>query len=158
MTEIFSEYPNREFNDDSYLTKPDAAYDWMQFHDMCSSRLFSSQDWELAPYLSQPVLACHHLFASPHRHYPSAGYDRKWGGDAGEEAAVAPLPFSGPRADFLAHEAEKQNRALLQNIQGQLPASLMRSVAGASSHGLPPIPSAPCSLAGRQAGSRWWQR
>lgn len=65
VTDVFAEYPNRDFNDDMYLTKPNLAYDWLHFHDTCQSRLFSSQDWELAPYLSQPALACHHLFASP---------------------------------------------------------------------------------------------
>ena len=125
MTEIFAEYPNREFNDDSYLSKPDAAYEWMYFHDACSSRLFSSQDWELAPYLGQPVLACHHLFASPKRHYVATGYGKKWG-DVDDDAA-APLPFSGPRADYEAYEAGKVNRAALQNLQAQLPAALMRA-------------------------------
>ncbi|KAF7546574.1 hypothetical protein G7Z17_g8340 [Cylindrodendrum hubeiense] len=126
MTEIFSEYPNREFNDDLYLSKPNQAYDWMHFHDTCQSRIFSSQEWELAPYLSQPVLACHHLFASPKRHIPTMGYDRRWGGDA-QEDAPPPLPFSGPRADYQAFEAERQNRSQLQALQNQLPPTLMRS-------------------------------
>lgn len=127
MTEIFSEYPNREFNDDSYLTKPDQAYEWLNFHDTCSSRLFSSQEWELAPYLSQPVLACHHLFAGPHRPTAITGYDRQWRVAEGDGEASAPLPFTGPRADYSAYETEKQNRALLQGLQGQLPPTLMRS-------------------------------
>lgn len=127
MTEIFSEYPNREFNDDSYLSKPDQAYEWLNFHDTCSSRLYSSQEWELAPYLSQPVLACHHLFASPHRHHASSGYDKQWRVAEGDEQASAPLPFTGPRADYSAYESEKQNRALLQGLQGQLPPTLMRA-------------------------------
>ncbi|KAL1866369.1 hypothetical protein VTK73DRAFT_4747 [Phialemonium thermophilum] len=129
MTEIFSEYPEHDFNDDSYLSKPDAAYEWMHFHDTCSSRLYSNQDWELTPYLSQPVLACHHLFASPKRHYAGVatrGYDRKWG-NAEDETAPPPVPFSGPRASFEAHEAEKANRAVLQSMQSQLPPSLSRS-------------------------------
>ncbi|KAI5926667.1 hypothetical protein F4810DRAFT_653035 [Camillea tinctor] len=123
ITEVFSEYPTHEFNDDSFLTKPDAAYEWMHFHDTCSSRLFGNQDWELTPYLSQPVLACHHLFASPIRR-ANLGYDRKWG-DAEDEAP--PLPFSGPRADFVARESEKENRAMLQAIQAQLSPTLIRS-------------------------------
>lgn len=126
MTEIFSEYPNREYNDDLYLSKPNQAYDWMHFHDTCQSRLFSSQEWELAPYLSQPVLACHHLFASSKRHIPNMGFDRRWGGDA-QEDAPPPLPFSGPRADYQAFEAERQNRSQLQALQSQLPPTLMRS-------------------------------
>ncbi|KAH7160233.1 hypothetical protein B0J13DRAFT_493741 [Dactylonectria estremocensis] len=126
MTEIFSEYPNREFNDDLYLTKPNQAYDWMHFHDTCQTRLFADQEWELAPYLSQPVLACHHLFASPKRHIPNMGFDRRWGGDA-QEDAPPPVPFSGPRADYQAFEAERQNRSQLQALQSQLPPTLMRS-------------------------------
>ncbi|KAF4444808.1 chromosome transmission fidelity protein 18 [Fusarium austroafricanum] len=126
MTEVFAEYPNREFNDDLYLTKPNQAYEWMHFHDTCQSRLYASQEWELAQYLSQPVLACHHLFASPKRYLPSMGYDRRWGTDA-EDDSAPPLPFSGPRADYQAFEAERQNRSQLQALQGQLPPTLMRS-------------------------------
>ena len=126
LTEVFAEYPNRDFNDDCYLSKPNQAYDWLHFHDSCQSRLFASQEWELAPYLSQPVLACHHLFASPKRHVANMGYDKRWGADAAEEEEV-PLPFTGPKADYEAREAEKQNRAQLQAIQAQLPPTLMRS-------------------------------
>jgi chromosome transmission fidelity protein 18 len=37
------------------------------------------------------------------------------------------MPFSGPRADFQAREAEKQNRSQLQALQSQLSPTLMRS-------------------------------
>lgn len=127
LTEVFAEYPNREFNDDCYLTKPNAAYDWLYFHDSCQSRLYTSQEWELAPYLSQPVLACHHLFASPKRVNLTMGQDRRWGADAEKEADAVPVPFTGPRADYQAHEAEKENRAQLQLIQAQLKPTLSRS-------------------------------
>ncbi|EAQ87323.1 hypothetical protein CHGG_03942 [Chaetomium globosum CBS 148.51] len=130
MTEIFLEYPNRDFNDDSFLTKPDLAYEWLHFHDTCSSRIFSSQEWELAPYISQPILACHHLFASPRRHQPqtTSGYGGKWGEAADDsEGNEPPLPFSGPRADYAAYEAEKINRAVLQGIHAQLPPTLTRA-------------------------------
>ncbi|KAM0563748.1 hypothetical protein ACHAPJ_001480 [Fusarium lateritium] len=126
MTEVFAEYPNREFNDDLYLTKPNQAYEWMHFHDTCQSRLYASQEWELSQYLSQPVLACHHLFASPKRYIPSMGFDRRWGRDA-EDNSEPPLPFSGPRADYQAFEAERQNKAQLQALHSQLPPTLMRS-------------------------------
>ncbi|KAI0914796.1 hypothetical protein F4823DRAFT_192379 [Ustulina deusta] len=124
LTEVFSSYPHQEFNDDSFLSKPDQAYEWMHFHDTCSSRLFGGQDWELAPYLSQPILACHHLFASPIRR-ANGGFDRKWGDNRDDEAPA--LPFSGPRADFAARESEKENRSMLQALQAQLPPTLMRS-------------------------------
>ncbi|KAI1326221.1 hypothetical protein F5Y16DRAFT_235708 [Xylariaceae sp. FL0255] len=124
LTEIFSDYPNHVFNDDLFLSKPNQAYEWMHFHDTCSSRIFGSQEWELGPYLCQPILACHSLFAAPIRR-PNAGYDKKWG-DNGEDE-VQPLPFSGPRADFAARESEKENRSLLQILQAQLPPTLMRS-------------------------------
>ncbi|OLN87876.1 Chromosome transmission fidelity protein 18 [Colletotrichum chlorophyti] len=127
MTDVFLEYPNREFNDDSFLSKPNEAYEWMNFLDTCSSRTFGSQEWELAPYLSQPILACHSLFASPRKHQVNAGYDKKWGGDGGDENEAPPVPFSGPRADFAAHEAQKQNKAMLQAIQAQLNPTLGRS-------------------------------
>ena len=126
MTDVMSEYPNREFNDDSFLTKPNSAYEWMHFHDACSSRVFSNQEWELAPYVSQPVLACHHLFATSRRHQPQNTFEKKWG-DAAEEPTEAPVPFSGPRANYEAFEAEKANRAALQGILAQLPPTLSRA-------------------------------
>ncbi|CAK7264429.1 Chromosome transmission fidelity protein 18 [Sporothrix epigloea] len=115
MTDIFGEYPSREFNDDSFLSKPDAAYEWLHFHDACTHRIFGSMEWELAPYTSQPVLACHQLFATSQRHVP----------DAAEEDRA--MPFGGPRADFQAREAEKLNRGALQAIQANLPPSLLRA-------------------------------
>ncbi|KAG5927715.1 hypothetical protein E4U42_001920 [Claviceps africana] len=140
MTEVFAEYPNREFNDDIYLSKPNQAYDWLHFHDACQSQLYRSQDWELGPYLSQPILACHHLFASPKRHYAggTAVSEKRWGGvgaGAGHDGAQRttaeddspPRPFSGPRADYQAREAEKQTRSQLQALQAQLSPTLTRS-------------------------------
>lgn len=127
MTEIMAEYPNREYNDDCYLNKPNQAYDWLYFHDACQSRLFTSQEWELAPYLAQPVLACHHLFASPKRHFnATGGYQNRFGANDDNTEDVV-LPFSGPRADYMANEAEKANRSQLQAMQNQLSPSLMRS-------------------------------
>jgi chromosome transmission fidelity protein 18 len=125
VTDIFSQYPRQPFNDDSILSKPDAAYEWLYFHDTCSSRVFSGQEFELASYLSQPVLACHHLFSSPARHYFGGANESKRWGD--EEEVEEPLPFSGPRADYEAHEAEKFNRATLLTLQANLNAMLLRS-------------------------------
>ena len=49
MTDCFTTYPTQLYQDDTYLTKPVAAYDWLHFHDMVSSRIFSGQEWELNP-------------------------------------------------------------------------------------------------------------
>lgn len=130
MTDIFGEYPNQPFNDDSILSKPDAAYEWLHFHDSCSSRVFSGQEWELSGYLTQPILAWHHLFASPARHYFRSENQphKKWGkNDEDAEPEAEPLPFTGPRADFSAFEMEKLNRSTIQGLQAQLDAKLLRS-------------------------------
>lgn len=125
VTDIWAQYPSQSFNDDSVLSKPDAAYEWLHFHDTCSTRVFTSQEFELSPYLSQPVLACHHLFSSPARHHHFGGSGtKKWGE---EEVEEEPLPFSGPRADYEAYEAEKSNRAVILALQASLDTTLSRS-------------------------------
>ncbi|TVY34870.1 Chromosome transmission fidelity protein [Lachnellula subtilissima] len=124
VTEVFAQYPSQPFNDDSILSKPDAAYEWLHFHDTCSHRVYADQAFELLPYLSQPVLACHHLFSSPARHYFGATNDKKWGEEEEDEEI---LPFSGPRADYEAFEAEKSNRAIVLALQASLNAPLLRS-------------------------------
>lgn len=122
VTDIFADYPNHELNDDFFLSKPNQAYEWMGFYDACSSRVFGSQAWELAAYISQPVLACHHLFATPTRHSETVYRKR------GQQEEEGPqLPFTGPRADFAAREAEKSNRAMLQSMLAELSPTLMRS-------------------------------
>lgn len=126
VTDIFAAYPTQDFNDDTLLTKPNSAYDWLHFSDVCSSRVWSEQDFELMPYLSQPVLAAHSLFAMPMRHYHSfeKRHENKWGNDADEEVE---RPFSGPRADYDAKEAEKQSRAVLLELQSSLNPALLRA-------------------------------
>ena len=125
LTEIFSLYPSQPYNDDTSLSKPDSCYEWLHFHDSLSSKVFHEQEWELAPYLSQPVLACHLLFASPARHhFTSSEYQNK---TDDEEEGKEPLPFSTLRADFEAHEALKANRAMMLEVQGNLNAVLLRS-------------------------------
>ncbi|KAL2060932.1 hypothetical protein VTL71DRAFT_8984 [Oculimacula yallundae] len=126
VTDIWSQYPSQPFNDDSILSKPTSAYEWLHFHDSCSTRVFTAQEFELMPYLSQPVLACHHLFSSPARHY-FAHETKKWGNAADDEVEEEPLPFSGPRADYEAFEAEKSNRATILELQASLDATLLRS-------------------------------
>lgn len=117
MTDCFSFYPTRTFQDDTFLSKPDAAYEWLHFHDRLASAVFRSNEWELAPYLSSPILAFHHLFASPTRaQYESTNDDS------------TPLnPFDGPAASWTAHETQKQNEAHLISLQTSLSLHLNRT-------------------------------
>ena len=122
ITDCFSSYPEHPFQDDTLLSKPDAAYEWLHFHDSLSSAVYSNNEWELAPYLSTPVLGFHHLFASQRRPRYIGPAD-----DNGDDASANTHPFSGPQASWAAHEAEKANIALLQNVQSALSHSLTRS-------------------------------
>lgn len=119
VTDCFTTYPTQTFQDDTILSKPNAAYDWLHFHDTVSSKVFTGQDWELAPYLSHSVLALHHLFASSMHQ----SEQRKSVDDEEEE----PIPFSGPRADFSAFETEKHNKSVLLGLQSSLNIPLLRS-------------------------------
>lgn len=119
VTDCFSTYPTRNFQDDTLLSKPNAAYDWLQFHDAMSSKVFTGQNWELAPYLSHSVLALHHLFASSMRQSEQH--------TAVDEEEEEFMPFSGPRADFSAFEAERHNRSILTGLQSSLNIPLLRS-------------------------------
>jgi len=121
MTDCWATYPTQPFQDDTYLSKPNAAYEWLHFHDTLSAKVHSGQEWELAAYLSQPTLGFHHLFASPAKH-SWADDEKRWGDEKEEE----PLPFSGPRADYEAFEMLKQNKASLQAMQSSLSIPLFR--------------------------------
>lgn len=120
VTDCFTAYALRSFQDDTFLSKPNAAHEWLHFYDRLSSRVYGGQEWELGPYLSQSVLGFHHLFASPVKD-PWA--EQKHWDDDDEES----LPFSGPRADYLASEAMKHNKAVLLGLQSSLSPQLLRS-------------------------------
>lgn len=124
MSDCFASYPSQFYQDDIYLTKPVAAYDWLHFHDLLSSRVFASQEWELTPYLSQSVCAFHHLFATVNNEKRGWEVDHGTAGEA--EGDASSHPFSGPRADFTAHEAQKANRALITEFQSSFSAPLLR--------------------------------
>lgn len=62
--DVFASYPTRPFQDDTTFTKPTLAHDWIYYHEMLSHRVHTAQEWDLAPYLSYPILALHNLFAS----------------------------------------------------------------------------------------------
>lgn len=116
VTDCFSAYPEKPFDDDTLLSKPDAAYEWLHFHDTMSSAVHGSQEWELAPYLSQSILAFHDLFASPRQQVTSSTVDPD----------AEPLPFTGPAAAHTASEQMKANRAQLMELQSTLTLPLTR--------------------------------
>lgn len=122
MTDCFVAYPSQPFQDDTYLSKPNAAYEWLHFHDCLSSKVHSGQEWELAGYLSQSTLGFHHLFASPAKHY-SSDDQKRWDAETQEDL----VPFTGPRADYESSEVLKENKAVLQGVQSSLSISLFRS-------------------------------
>ncbi|KAH0343919.1 P-loop containing nucleoside triphosphate hydrolase protein, partial [Aureobasidium melanogenum] len=123
MTDCFSAYPDHPYQDDNYLSKPDEAYEWLNFHDQLSSAVFSHSEWELATYLAQPILAFHHLFATPNR--PQNATANKWNEDTTEDNEP-PTPFSGPQASYQAHETQKSNFEILQTLQASLSLPLLR--------------------------------
>ena len=122
VTDCFTAYPSHQWQDDTLLTKPNAAYEWLHFHDRLSSKVHVGQEWELGPYLSQSVLGFHHLFACPAKHSWATADQKGW-----EEDEEEPLPFSGPRADYSASEALKQHKAILAGLQSSLSIPLLRS-------------------------------
>ena len=121
ITDCFATYPAQSWQDDTFLSKPNAAYEWLHFHDRVSSKVHVGQEWELGSYLSQSVLGFHNLFASSAKQ-SWASDSKRWDDNDGEE----PLPFTGPRADFAASEALKQNKAVLQGLQSSLSIPLHR--------------------------------
>ena len=78
--------------------------------------MHGSQEWELAPYLSNSVLAFHNLFASPIRSTSNPATDPD----------SQPTPFSGPGASFAALEQYKASRSQLMALQTSLTLPLTR--------------------------------
>ncbi|KAL2810257.1 hypothetical protein BJX63DRAFT_322026 [Aspergillus granulosus] len=120
-SECFTSYPLQPYQDDTFLTKPNEAYDWLHFHDTISSRVYSAHDWELGAYLSQAASAFHLLFATAQGKAQPQYKDTRE-----EEEEEESHPFSGPRADFAAFEALKQNQAILTGFQSSFSAPLLR--------------------------------
>ncbi|KIW25955.1 uncharacterized protein PV07_09089 [Cladophialophora immunda] len=120
VTECFATYPTQVFQDDVQLSKPNASYEWLHFHDCLSRRVFSGQEWELTPYLNTSACGFHHLFAAVDKGTVA------WNEEVPEEDVKDVHPFSGLKADFAAYEAEKQNRTLLTELQSNFSGSLLR--------------------------------
>lgn len=129
--DCFTTYPSEPIQDDTFLSKPNAAYDWLNFHDVLSSQVHLSQEWELAPYLSSPVLAFHHLFASTNsarKSFAAASNNHNYSKfNSDKDAEVeAPAPFSGPTANYTASEMLKANTATITLLQNSLSLPLVR--------------------------------
>ncbi|KAK5954602.1 Chromosome transmission fidelity protein 18 [Knufia fluminis] len=123
VTDCFATYGTHVFQDDTFLSKPNTSYDWLHFHDSVSSRIYSGQEWELNPYLSTPACAFHHLFSNVDK--GTSG----WAKDAGpdnQESEEQTHPFAGPKADFAAYEAEKANKTILSEMQGNFSGEMLR--------------------------------
>ncbi|KPI37640.1 Chromosome transmission fidelity protein 18 [Cyphellophora attinorum] len=115
------------FQDDTLLSKPNAAYEWLHFHDRLSSRLYGGQEWELGPYMNTSACAFHTLFASVDKGTRAWGVNEQYNSrEEDANSAAAPHPYSGSRADFVAYEAEKQNKAILTELQSSFPGPLLR--------------------------------
>ncbi|KAL4927259.1 putative sister chromatid cohesion factor (Chl12) [Aspergillus undulatus] len=140
-SECFASYPLQPYQDDTFLSKPNEAYDWLHFHDTLSSRVYSAHDWELGAYLSQATSAFHLLFAtSQGKTQPQ--YKDKDNDDVEEEEH----PFSGPRADFAAFEATKQNQAILSTLQSSFSPPLLRLFRSSDNLATELIPNVICML------------
>ncbi|KAK0658368.1 Chromosome transmission fidelity protein 18 [Lasiodiplodia hormozganensis] len=129
VTDCFTAYAEQPFQDDTFLSKPNSAYEWLHFHDSISNSVHTGQEWELAKYLSLPVLAFHGLFASSIR--PSLGNTstfRKGRGAAENamEPETEPTPFSGPSAPYRATEQTRANLSSLTSLQSGLSLPLAR--------------------------------
>ncbi|RPB29003.1 hypothetical protein L211DRAFT_845028 [Terfezia boudieri ATCC MYA-4762] len=131
MTDVFGTYLTRPYHDDTRLSKPNLAYEWLWFHDLISSRVFSEQEFELMGYLAVPSMAFNTLFGTSS---VTAGHGAfltsatKMGGAAGvEEDDSESLPFQGPKADWDYREGVKATKHIVQSIQSNiliLPGSL----------------------------------
>ncbi|KAJ5665409.1 Chromosome transmission fidelity protein 18 [Penicillium maclennaniae] len=100
VTDCFAAYPIQQYQDDTFLSKPCDAYDWLHFHDSISNKVHASQEWELAPYLSQSVMKTE----KPKKNTHSLAL----------------------KAEFAAFEAQKENRAILTGFHSSLSAPMSR--------------------------------
>ena len=134
-TDCFTNYPAQPFQDDDYLSKPTAAYEWLHFFDRLNSAVYFSQEWELSPYLSSPVLAMHHLFASSSRptwnaNIPNNSFNTKNNShnfsSASDSPATQPHPLSLSSAPYTALELTKQNKETLSHLQSGMALSIAR--------------------------------
>ena len=119
ISDVFATFPTQQFNDDTILSKPDKAYEWLHFYNQCSHGVFQEQSHELVPYLSQPILACHDLFAAPARSFGQA-QKSKWDKNEDNEEKEEELPYTGLKAEYDCREVTKRNREMLEEMLNSL--------------------------------------
>ena len=119
VSDCWSTYGSRVFQDDTVLSKPNTSYDWLHFHDSISGRIYAGQEWELGPYLSTAACGYHHLFASVDKG------NSAWATKI-EEDTEGQHPYFGPKADHAAHEAEKAAKMTLSELQSSFSGELLR--------------------------------
>ena len=120
LADCFAVYAAGPIQDDTLLSKPNSACEWLHFHDQISIRTNQSHEWELGPYLSQSILGFHSLLASSLKRDSNSM-------KLGEAKEEPDSPFSGPRAHLATAEALKQNISVLHAIQASLSIPLARS-------------------------------
>ena len=133
LTDCFMSYASQPFQDDVFLSKPNAACEWLHFHDQLSSRVNVSHDWELHPYLSHPILGFHNLFASPAK--------RSWQDRDKQHEDEQQGSFTGLRAHQAALETIKSNSAALTALHSTLSCALSRSFRSSESLMVELLPS-----------------
>jgi chromosome transmission fidelity protein 18 len=141
LADAFSSYPTKPFQDDTFLSKPNSASKWLNFHDRVSSLVYASQEWELGGYLASPVLAFHDLFASSARRQFTNPTTRR-NGQGLDDEAEEDHPFMTMSGPFIASEQTKANRAALEALRSSLSLPLLRvfrSPEALASELLPPI-------------------
>ncbi|KAJ5647516.1 hypothetical protein N7490_003888 [Penicillium lividum] len=106
VNDCFASYPFQQYQDDTFLSKPNTAYEWLHFHDSISSKSIGA--W-VSP-----------SFAT------ASGKTEANDKDEDDDDAEEEHPFSGPKADFAAFEAQKQNRAILTGFHSSFSAPLAR--------------------------------
>src|ERR1700761_5551574 len=126
-SDCFTAYPSQPIQDDNYLTKPNAAYEWLHFYDCLNTQLHSSQEWEIAPYLPSPVLAFHNLFAASSTTRIFATQNSRSNKQSNDDEDQPAQPFSTPAAPYTAAELIKANSAALVSLHSSLSIPLSRT-------------------------------
>ena len=120
MSDVFSTYLTRPYHDDTRLSKPNEAYEWLWFHDLVCERVFSEQEFELLGYLGIPPMAFNTLFGCSMATAQHGAFANPTGGAKFGEEETDPPPFQGPKAEYDHREGLKAMKTIIQAIQSAL--------------------------------------